>query len=82
VYTARLSMPSGPALNPVAVQSEVQGVLSRSSMITNGGGIQVNVEGGTVVLRGTVKDAEEASTAVGVARLTPGVKVVKNELKY
>jgi hypothetical protein len=81
-YTATLRMPAAPALNTAQVQSELRSVLDRSSMLTNGRGVEVTMSGNTVVLRGQVKNEEEAQTAEGIIRLTPGVKDVKNELKY
>jgi len=64
------------------IQNDVVSTLGRSSFLSNPGSINTRVEGNVVVLQGTVRNEEEARTAEGVARLTPGVRVVKSELKY
>lgn len=79
-YTATLRFP-GPIVTPVQMQSSVQGVLERSSMISNRG-LAVAMDGGAVVLRGRVKDEDEARLVEGMVRLTPGVRDVKNELTF
>lgn len=74
--------PVKPVL-PAATTGEITTALARSSYLTNAGSIQVHHDGGRLVtLRGQVKDAEEAQAAEGIARLTPGVREVKNELTY
>ena len=71
-----------PAQIATNMQSDLRSVIDRSSSIANPRGIEVSTDGAVVVLRGRVKDEEEAATAEGIIRLTPGVKGVKNELKY
>jgi len=66
---------------PSRLQTEVKGVLDRSSALTSSGSIQVSMSGETVVLRGTVPNAREKRLAEGMIRLTPGVRDVRNELK-
>lgn len=84
-YTMTMRMPM-PKSTPVQIatqmQTDLRSVIDRSSSIANPKGIEVVTDGSVVVLRGRVKDEEEAATAEGVIRLTPGVKAVKNELKY
>lgn len=80
-YTATMRMPI-PAVQAEPMRAELRGVLDRSSMIANPKGIEVLTNGPVVVLRGRVKDEDEAKTAEGIVRLTPGVKDVQNELKY
>src|SRR5256885_7103062 len=53
--------------------------LFRSS---NPRGIEVVSDGAVVVLRGAVRDEDEARLAENMIRLTPGVRDVKNELKF
>ena len=44
--------------------------------------VQVQVDGSAVVLRGAVRDGDEARLVEGLVRLTPGVGRVANELSY
>lgn len=79
-YTAQMRFPTPPVAT-----SQLTGEL-RSS-IDNGGlanpkAVQVIVTGTNVVLRGSVKDYEEARLAEGLVRLTPGVGAITNELGY
>lgn len=80
-FVAAVSFPV-PPVNVPRMQTDLRGVIDRSSMLSNPRGIEVKVEGNVVYLRGSVKDADESQTAEGVIRLTPGVFDVKNELKY
>ena len=80
-YTATLRFNS-PAIVPAQMQAELQTVIGRSSMIANPGAITISMDGPIVVLRGNVKDEDEARTAEGMIRLSPGVKQVRNELKF
>ncbi len=80
-YTATLRFAS-PAIVPAQMQADLQTVIGRSSMIANPGAIAISMEGPVVVLRGNVKDEDEARTAEGMIRLSPGVKQVRNELKF
>ena len=50
-------------------------------MVKNPGGIAIEVEGGTVVLKGQVSDDDQRRLVEGMMRLTPGVRDVRNELK-
>ena len=78
-YTARIDFPvTRPAAQQVAV--DLRGMLDRSSRLSSAGTIDVFTDGTLVVLRGTVPTADEARTAEGMVRLTPGVRDVRNEL--
>jgi len=65
---------------PTALQAEVQKILNRSSRLDAANTIQVAAERGMVVLRGIVKDDHERRLAEAIARLTPGVRDLRNEL--
>jgi osmotically-inducible protein OsmY len=60
--------------------SEVQRVIGRSERLPSRDNIRVELEGPAVVLRGTVADEHEARLAEALARLTPGVRDLRNEL--
>jgi len=62
------------------LRAEVQTILDRSSKIQSKGTIQVGLEGNTLVLRGLVKNDHERRLAEAIARLTPGVRDLRNEL--
>jgi osmotically-inducible protein OsmY len=57
-------------------------VLDRSTMLSNSRGVDVSSDGPMVVLRGSVKDEDEARLVENMIRLTPGVRDVRNELKF
>jgi hypothetical protein len=71
-----------PVAVPNAVQVELRGMIDRSTAIANPAGVQVVADGGMVVLRGAVRDQDEARTVEGMVRLTPGVRSIRNELTY
>jgi osmotically-inducible protein OsmY len=58
----------------------VQNILNRSSRLDSVNTIQVAADRGTLVLRGIVKDDHERRLAEAIARLTPGVHELRNEL--
>jgi hypothetical protein len=80
-YPALIRFPTTP-LAPSQVQADVAGMISRSTMIANPAGVQVTVDGTTVILRGSAKDEDEARMIANMARLAPGVRAVKNELTF
>jgi len=80
-YTAQVRF-STPTLTPAKVHTEARAAVDRSTMIANAAGIEVLGEGPLVTLRGTVVSEDEARLAEGIVRLTPGVRDVKNELRY
>ena len=62
-------------------RTDLQSVLARTSALTRPGGIEVTMDGPTVVLRGQVADDDERRLAENVLRLSPGVRGVRNELQ-
>jgi osmotically-inducible protein OsmY len=66
--------------SPSRTQTDLQQVFSNSARLTSGGNIRVEMDGPTVVLRGTVADDHERRLAEAMARLTPGVRDLRNEL--
>src|SRR5262249_57986395 len=80
-YSAQVRFDAPPAA-PAAIFTDLRGTLDRSNMIANPAGVQVLVEGNNVTLRGAVKDEDEARMIVGMVRLTPGVREIRNELTF
>jgi hypothetical protein len=80
-YTALMRFPhQPPAVN--RIQTEVRTVLDQSSMIASAKTVEVLTDkDNNVTLRGTVADLEEAVLIEGMVRLTPGVRLIRNELK-
>jgi hypothetical protein len=62
------------------LQSDVQAVLNRSSRLDSARTIQVATALDGLVLRGIVKDDHDRRLAEAMARLTPGVRELRNEL--
>jgi hypothetical protein len=61
--------------------SEVQQVLAQSTRLSTTRDIQVTSQGRVIVLSGWVADAHDRRLAENLARLTPGIHEVRNELK-
>lgn len=80
-YTSQLKFAPAPVAAP-RLQSSLRDILSRAPTLTNAAGVQVQVDGNAVLLRGTVRDADEARLVEGLVRLTPGVGRITNELAY
>ncbi len=80
-YTSQLRFTTAP-MTATRMQTEVRTVLDRSTVLSNPRGITVESDGAMVVLKGTVKDEDEARLVEGMIRLTPGVRDVKNELQF
>jgi hypothetical protein len=80
-YPAQLRF-AAPAVVPARLQTDLRGILNATPMIANAGAVQIQVEGSNVLLRGSVRDAEEARLVEGLVRLTPGVRQIKNELTF
>lgn len=69
-----------PAIVPARLQTDLQGLISRTSAIRTPGTVRVEVVGTTVILRGRVADEDERRLVEGMVRLEPGVQMVQNEL--
>jgi hypothetical protein len=78
-HVAEMKFPVAPVV-PSALQAELQGQLTRTSMWKGPANVTVEIVGGTVVLRGRVADADDRRMAEGMVRLTPGVRDVQNEI--
>jgi osmotically-inducible protein OsmY len=81
VYITSVGFRPGPQMTTAEMQADIRQALDRSPSLTNGQGIQVAVNGPTVVLRGTVASQRERRVAELVAGMTRGVREVRNELK-
>ncbi len=79
-YTAQMRFPT-PAIPATKLQADLRVVIDTGGL-TNSKTVQVIANGTNIVLRGTVKDDEEARLAEGLVRLTPGVGNITNELTF
>jgi hypothetical protein len=66
---------------PVQLRTDLQQILARSTDLANNRTLEVSMDGQTVVLRGKVTDPDLRRLAENMLRLTPGVKMVRNELQ-
>ncbi len=81
-YTATLKFPA-PSVPVPQMQTDLRGMIDTSNSIADARGVSVTAgDGGVIVLKGNAKDEDEAKLIENMIRLTPGVKDVKNELKY
>ncbi|HYH65149.1 MAG TPA: BON domain-containing protein [Urbifossiella sp.] len=81
-YTAQLKF-TPPTIPAPRLQADLRGLIDRAGLTVPAGSVQVLVgDGNAVVLRGTVRDDDEARLVMGVVRLTPGVSRITNELNY
>ncbi|MFO0796389.1 MAG: BON domain-containing protein [Gemmataceae bacterium] len=80
-YTAQLKF-AVPQVPAPRLQADLRGMIDRAGLALPAGSVQVQVDGNAVVLRGTVRDGDEARVVEGMVRLTPGVGRVTNELSY
>jgi hypothetical protein len=78
-YTTSPAFDYRPAA-PNIVQSDVQGMLTRSTSLSPNRDIRVAVEGPAMVLRGNVASEQDRRLAEALVRLTPGVHEIRNEL--
>jgi osmotically-inducible protein OsmY len=78
-YTTTLGFAIRPA-SAERIRTDVQQLFSRSERLPSGSAIQVETDGPVLVLRGTVTDDHERRLAESIARLTPGVRELRNEL--
>jgi hypothetical protein len=64
------------------LQTNLQTVFAQSSALPTAQNLNVSVDGQqTVLLRGTVGSEDERTMAEGLARLTPGVRAVDNQIQ-
>jgi hypothetical protein len=74
-----LPIPRPP--QPKVMQTNLQGVIARTSALKAPKDVQVMVSEETVILRGTVGSERERRLAESLIRLTPGVRDVRNDLE-
>ena len=75
----RFAIPPAP---PTQLLTDLRGEIDRAPAIANPAGVQIQVDGRAVILRGAVRDQDEARLVEGMVRLTPGVGSILNELTY
>ncbi len=81
LYTTGLSEDIPIVLhNPGILASELNAIIQRSTKLNNRQNIRVSVENGVVVLRGSVPTAREKRLSEALIRLTPGVRLVANQI--
>jgi hypothetical protein len=81
VLTSVMSPPAQVVVSPDVRVANLQGVITRSPAFTAPGGVNVRMDGTTVVLQGRVASADERRLAENMLRLQPGVRGVRNELQ-
>jgi hypothetical protein len=81
VYITTVGFRRGPRSTPTEMQAEIRQALDGSPRLANGRAIQLAVNGTTVVLQGNVASARERRVAELLARMTPGVRDVRNDLQ-
>jgi osmotically-inducible protein OsmY len=79
-YTTALSEDL-PLVRPTLARADVQSIIDNSTVLTSRSGINVDVQGPVVVLRGQVASAKDRRIAEGMLRMTPGVLDVVNDLR-
>jgi hypothetical protein len=80
-YSALLKFPIA-ANSPSRIQAEIRASIDGTSYLTNPKGVEILTDAANnVTLRGTVADEDEIKLVEGMIRLTPGVGVIKNELR-
>jgi hypothetical protein len=80
----RFTQSIGWKVNPASstrLQTDLQSLVANSTRLTNPKGIQVIMDGPTVVLRGTAADEHERALAAAMIGMSPGVYGLRNELK-
>ena len=80
-YTATLKF-AAPTTTAPAMQVKLRDILNSSVRVTGSENVQIITDGTAVVLRGEVASRDQAQLVEGMIRLTPGVRVVQNELIY
>lgn len=71
---------TGAAVDDSAITTKVKTAMIRDSEVS-ASKISVETSQGTVRLSGTASSAREADKAEQIARSTPGVKAVKNDIR-
>jgi hypothetical protein len=66
---------------PAALRADLQQVLAASTSLSESKGIQVAMDGSTVVLTGKAANDHDRRMAEGLVRLTPGVRDVRNQIQ-
>jgi len=79
-YTQGLGW-QAPVASPARLQTQLQSLVVNSPRLASARGIQVVMDGSTVVLRGTTADEHDRALAGAMVGLTPGVYGVRNEIK-
>jgi hypothetical protein len=69
-----------PVAAPGELQDRLQGLVQRSTQLTNPQTVEIAVQGRQVWLRGTVANPRERRHVESIVRLTPGVSSITNEL--
>jgi hypothetical protein len=81
-YVTVLSGDLAPvAHKSAAIQADVREVISRSARLPSKNSVQVNVQGDVVILSGSVGTYHERLIVEGIAKMTPGVREVQNQLQ-
>lgn len=81
VRTRLVSRIVAPTATPMVVQSRVQNTFTQIAAKPRFSGIQVEMDGGTAVLKGAVASADDKRMAYLLVQLEPGVREVRNELE-
>jgi hypothetical protein len=79
-YTQSLGWKAS-SVSSTRLQTELQSLVANSPRLTNAKGIQVVMDGQTVVLRGTAADEHERALTAAMIGMSPGVYGIRNELK-
>jgi hypothetical protein len=78
-YVTTIDFARAPAMPKAQFQSNLKAVFDQSPTF-QGKGLNVSMDGQTVVLQGTVATERDRKLAESVIRLTPGVDDVRNEI--
>jgi hypothetical protein len=70
-----------PTLATPSLQADIQGMLTGTSALNGNKNITVGMEKGTLVLTGKVASERDRRMAEAMARLSPGVNSVRNDLQ-
>jgi BON domain len=70
---------TGPA--PTVVQTNIAGPFHSPALTSRFGTVKVSVQGGAVILRGTVNSEEDRQLAAQMTMLEPSVSSVQNDLR-